>query len=239
MSWHFLQGQAAACWPRSSLDGAPSALSKLIPFVAKPCLRGKETAAWSPFRYGMISTRSMASPGGNTSTSFLGDSHAKASAAQGNAKVLTRRRVRYGQQCSAWSARFDHVSSSWRMCPNCDMPGSRKCSAIWPASGCLLDGVSCVETVWDALPQAPDCGLSLPRPTASIGRHGWGFVAHSKAKGRYSQRTIDCASRLSGGRWRPHITLMEWIMGWPLGWTNTAQSAMDGFQLWLRAHGIS
>lgn len=30
---------------------------------------------------------------------------------------------------------------------------------------------------------------------------------------------------------------VEWLMGWPLGWTDCAASAMDKFLLWRQAHG--
>src|SRR5512136_1312027 len=37
MSWHYLLGQEEASWAGASLDGAPSALSSLIPTVAACC----------------------------------------------------------------------------------------------------------------------------------------------------------------------------------------------------------
>ena len=43
-----------------------------------------------------------------------------------------------------------------------------------------------------------------------------------------------------GGHLNP--TWVEWLMGWPLGWTERrgfSQSAMDRFQQWLRLHGAS
>jgi len=38
-----------------------------------------------------------------------------------------------------------------------------------------------------------------------------------------------------GGALNP--TWVEWLMGWPLGWTDCAVSAMDKFRLWQRLHG--
>jgi hypothetical protein len=40
-----------------------------------------------------------------------------------------------------------------------------------------------------------------------------------------------------GGSLNP--TWVEWLMGWPLGWTDSAQSAMDKFRQWCASHGIS
>ena len=39
-----------------------------------------------------------------------------------------------------------------------------------------------------------------------------------------------------GGQLNP--TWVEWLMGWPLGWTDLRASAMDKFQQWRRSHGI-
>ena len=38
MSWHYLQGREVASWAGSCLDGAPSALSNLIPIAEVSCL---------------------------------------------------------------------------------------------------------------------------------------------------------------------------------------------------------
>jgi hypothetical protein len=38
-----------------------------------------------------------------------------------------------------------------------------------------------------------------------------------------------------GGSLNP--TWVEWLMGWPLGWTDCAASATDRFQQWLNSHG--
>lgn len=39
-----------------------------------------------------------------------------------------------------------------------------------------------------------------------------------------------------GGLMNP--TWVEWLMGWPLGWTDLRASAMDKFQQWRRSHGV-
>ena len=40
-----------------------------------------------------------------------------------------------------------------------------------------------------------------------------------------------------GGKLNP--TWVEWLMGWPLGFTDLKQSATDRFRQWLRSHGAS
>jgi len=41
----------------------------------------------------------------------------------------------------------------------------------------------------------------------------------------------------NGGQLNP--TWVEWLMGWPLGWTDCAASATGKFREWCRSHGIS
>lgn len=45
----------------------------------------------------------------------------------------------------------------------------------------------------------------------------------------------------AAGRHIPHGTLnppwVEWLMGWPIGWTDFAPLEMDKFQEWWRLHG--
>lgn len=40
----------------------------------------------------------------------------------------------------------------------------------------------------------------------------------------------------SGGKLNP--TWVEWLMGWPLGWTDLKVLEMDKFQQWLQKHGV-
>lgn len=41
----------------------------------------------------------------------------------------------------------------------------------------------------------------------------------------------------NGGPLNPNW--VEWLMGWPIGWTESKPLAMDKFRLWLQQHGIS
>ena len=40
-----------------------------------------------------------------------------------------------------------------------------------------------------------------------------------------------------GGHLNP--TWVEWLMGWPLGWTDLHASAMDRFRQWCASHGVA
>jgi len=47
--------------------------------------------------------------------------------------------------------------------------------------------------------------------------------------------TTDCLPNAIGGQLNP--TWVEWLMGWPLGWTDLEPLETDKFQQWLEQHG--
>ena len=81
-----------------------------------------------------------------------------------------------------------------------------------------------------------------PTPTAGDAKSsGSRNTPMSKAHGGLS---LTDAVRMDGGVGRTgpsggplNPTWVEWLMGWPLGWTALEPLAMDRFQQWLRLHG--
>ena len=67
-----------------------------------------------------------------------------------------------------------------------------------------------------------------PPPTARDWKSG-------KASQETMERNARPLSETVGGSLNP--TWVEWLMGWPLGWTDCAASAMDRFRLWSDSHG--
>lgn len=68
----------------------------------------------------------------------------------------------------------------------------------------------------------------MPTPTARDWRSG-------KASERTMQRNSRPLSEVIGGHLNPDW--VEWLMGWPIGWTASEPSEMAKFQQWLRSHG--
>jgi hypothetical protein len=52
-----------------------------------------------------------------------------------------------------------------------------------------------------------------------------------------TQKYGDTLPNVAGGKLNP--TWVEWLMGWPLGWTDLKPLETDKFQKWLDAHGKS
>ena len=55
-------------------------------------------------------------------------------------------------------------------------------------------------------------------------------------KGKQIQLSM-VARYKAGGSLNPDW--VEWLMGWPLGWTDLKPLEMGKFQQWLRLHGVS
>ena len=79
----------------------------------------------------------------------------------------------------------------------------------------------------------------FPTPCATEARQGY-QNRHNGKKGR--QESLSTVVRggtaaWAGGQLNP--TWVEWLMGWPIGWTDCAVSAMDRFRQWCASHGVS
>ena len=78
-------------------------------------------------------------------------------------------------------------------------------------------------------------------PTPSSRDHKGGYQGGRIRNGKVSRDTLDVAVQYTdnrqktGGQLNP--TWVEWLMGWPLGWTDLKPLEMDKFQKWQKLHG--
>lgn len=103
-------------------------------------------------------------------------------------------------------------------------PSPRKCSAM-------------AATISPKSSWAPN---RFPNLETVLGRRTWLTPIVSDANGGRG-RASSCQGGENlrtaiGGLMNP--TWVEWLMGWPLGWTDLRASAMDKFQQWRRSHGV-
>ena len=162
--------------------------------------------------------------------------------------------------------RFDPATSSWRThrCLfDADLPAS---SVILPRWGMMRDGALSerltlalptsgnVSGLWPT-PRANDAekrgdfDLSNPRNGLAAAAKMWPTPCASDNRNRGNADTPAIARRIaagkqvmltmsvSGGQLNPNW--VEWLMGWPIGWTDLGASGMDRFLQWQRSHGVS
>ena len=289
MSWHFLQGQEAESWEGNCLDGAPSALLRLIPTPAKSCLHDRPTVVLTDSRSGMTYGHSTANRGAGTSMSSAGASHVRTSAQPERGLESPEPDLVCGQKWHALSVRFDLDTSSWKTARSLFPEVLPWSSVILPRWGMMRAG-ECWER---STPELPIGGIgfgSWPTPVADGDRTtnyaqggtslGWavrnvptptasmltiGDMEQARYAGNSGKRpayrlvnqvpTPTChdrkgksgAKRGTNATGGPCLTMVvggtlnppwvEWLMGWPLGWTDCAVSVTDKFQPWLSSHG--
>ena len=284
MSWHFLQGQEAASWEGNCLDGAPSALLRLIPTPAESCLHDRRTDALADSRSGMTYGPLTAISGAETSMSSAEDSRVRTSAQPGKGPESPELDLACGPKWHALSVRFDLALCSWKTARSLFPEVLPWSSVILPRWGMMRDG-ECWELSTSELPtRGTDSGL-WPPPVADGDRTtnyaqggtnlGWAVrnVPTPTVHGNYNRKGASknsgnglatwvrqvptptchdqkgklgakrgknatggpCLTMVVGGTLNP--TWVEWLMGWPLGWTDCAVLVTDKYQQWLGLHG--
>lgn len=230
MSWHYLQGEEAVYWPDASLDGAPSALSKMIPEPGKSSLIGSVMGHCHDFQYGMMSEHLMEHHGAGMSTSSHADSHAR-TLPTGELVLASRENDRgCGRMQREPFAILDPNSSSWKTPQTSLFAGWDEFCENWPQWGWMRNG-ECFEL--RPLEHATiDPGFSwLLTPTANSWR-AWTFtspkslIRTNHADGNLQERLMRLYQRMTTPR------CQEILMFWPEGWTDSKPLGMDGFHQW-------
>lgn len=238
MSWHFLQEGEAASWPGSCLDGAPDALSKLIPMPAKSCSQDSVTESSNVSRSGTTYEHSMGVPGAEISMSLPPDSPVRTSVKREKVLASRARSQVCGKRPHELLTKYDHASRSWKI-PTClPIAGLGLSLETWPISGSMRNGV-CFQraTTLPAVTQ-DDASTSLLTPTAQAWR-AWTFrnlqslIRKNHAPGNLQEQLAQRFLRM--------ITpeCHEILMRWPQGWTDLKSLGTDGFHKWLFTHGMS
>lgn len=259
MSWHYLQGQEVESWEGDCLDGAPSALSSLIPTPEASCLPDRLTDALDDSQSGTTCEPSTECDGAEWSMSSVVDFRARTSAQPEKERELPAQSPVCGRTWHALSVRFDLGSCSWKTA-HCLFPeGLPWSSVILPRWGMMRDG-ECWERIMSELP-IREIGFGLwPTPVAdgdrttnyAQGGTSLGFAVRNwptptvtgnhnrKGASKDSGDGLATAVRnrttmVDGGTLSP--MWVEWLMGWPVGWTDCDALGMDRFRQWSDSHG--
>jgi len=268
MSWHFSQALVAESLAATCSDGAVSAPLSMTTMHAAFSWHDRTTGASRRFRYGMMSEPLMDAHGEVVLTWCLEASRARTSAPLARVQESMESDPDYGPRWRALSVRFNPDTCGWRTA-HCLLEEDLDWSLLTlPRWGSLQDGElleritlerRTKETEFGCWPTpkasaaGPDFAavkrkksISLqtavamfPTPCASEGRQGYQNRNNGKKGSQKSLTTIVQAgpSDLVGGSLNP--TWVEWLMGWPLGWTDCGASATVRFREWCSAHGMT
>ncbi len=191
------------------------------------------------------------------------DSHVNRSASQESKQPKTTPAT-CGQRPLRSFAWLDRDTRSWKTSQGSLLPAmgiSEPSCKDWPKSGTMRDGACYRQGT--AVPgiNENDYGSSLPTPVAYDATpggpnnhyHGLGHMAKMNkwptpmgrdwrtATGREDRHSPNLNVMVKrhqpthGGQLNP--MWVEWLMGWPLGWTDLKPLETDKFRSWLRLHG--
>ena len=238
MSWHFLQEGEEESWEGNSLDGAPFALSRLIPTLEKSSLPASEMESLNPSPSGTTLQPSTELHGEVPLTSLVEDSPVKILVQPERAQESEGSKAGSGWKWPGSFVKYDPNTSSWRTRQCSLVEGLDVFSGTWPRWGMMRNG-ECLELTMSELPTS-GIGFGLwPTPRASDYK---GAVKKSVNTSRRVAKGITNANlpeamqeRTNGGPLNP--TWVEWLMGWPIEWTDLRPLEMGKFRQWRRLLG--
>lgn len=208
-------------------------------------------------RSGMMCRPLMAIDGAVRSTSFREDSHAKTSAISEADQASMDRDLASGRKCRGSFVKYDRDLSSWKTHQFSLLGGLESFSATWPNWGTMRDGECWALDMlephtnaigsgsWQRRPTRSACNpilircdggteihqsRSIPTPTASD------WKGSSRPGQRRRQLTDPAMGVIPAGE-PINPSWVEWLMGWPIGWTDCEPLETAKFRQWLCAHG--
>jgi DNA (cytosine-5)-methyltransferase 1 len=196
-------------------------------------------------------------------TLYLAGFHAKTFPQPEREKELTENGQECGEKWHASFTKYDPDSSSWKT-HQCSLLGDLdEFSETWPRWGLMQSGECWEQLTLEQTIKGTGFGLSpngedkfhTPNTTGLDGgsnsrkalkkrMENWPTPLSTeyranrvKRENHHNGLTQAVLATQNGGQLNP--TWVEWLMGWPLGWTDLKPLETDKFQKWLDAHGKS
>ena len=263
MSWLYSRVLVEDSSVDISLDGEQCALWNGTHMQRASWLPAKMTDACLLSRSGMMYKPLTDDLGEELLMSYLEGFRARISQVQEREPVLTESEAGCGDTWQESLAKYDPSSSSWKTA-HClfqeDLPES---SVTLPKWGMMQNG-ECWERTMSLPPTRGTGSGSWPTPTvddsSNVTRRSGKFQSLTRRvmfptpqanedaagtpNGKMQRMLGNCkeirgktAEEWAGGTLNPNW--VEWLMGWPIGWTDLNPLGMDKFQQWLDLHGMS
>jgi hypothetical protein len=177
---------------------------------------------------GTTFVHSMESLGDEKSMSSQVDFHAKIFLPQEKAQDLTEKGQDFGEKWQGSFTKYSPDSCSWKT-HQCSFLGDLdEFSETWPRWGSMRTGECYQLPMLEQNINETEYGL-WPTPTTPSGGGNCG------GSGAYK-------NAIKNGTHIPHSinpNLYEWLMGWPIGWTDLKPLATDKYHFALQQHGES
>ncbi len=229
MSWLFSRVLVEEYLGESCLDGEPSVQLNGSHTQLAYLSQDKMTKFSRLSRYGMTFKPLTESRGEELLTLYREGFHAKTLAQQGKAQELMENDQECGEKWRGSFAKWSQDSYSWKT-HQCSLAGDLdEFLETFPRWGSMRNGECWEQRTLERTIKETESGSLLPTPTC-----------HNSKEGNYpaerNRNTPTLATHV-GGKIHPEFT--EWMMGWPLGWTDLKPLEMDKYHYAPQQHGDS
>jgi len=234
MSWHCSQALVADFSEHGCLDSDQCARLSSIRTAGRSSFAARRKATWNPFPCGTISEHSMVVIGVTLWMSSLRDSRASPSQSRESSSEKTTLET-CGPTRSASFAKYDPDSASWKTCPGLKQRStSGRSWPIWPRAGMASGGIAYELQTAERRTGETGCGY-WPTPAARDWKESGLEPAAQARKSPCLPAAVQMKQKHPGGKL--NADWVEWLMGWPTGWTALEPLGTGRFQEWLSAHG--
>jgi hypothetical protein len=264
MSWLYSQALVAEYLGGTSLDGEQSAPLSAMLTPQQFWRNDKMMDCSKPSLFGLTLQHLTADRGEELLKSFRAAFHVRTFPAQEKAQDLTESAADCGQSLPGLLAKYDPDTHSLRTA-QCSLFGDlTECYVTLPRWGLMRDGALYLPPtvalpmrekgcgLWPT-PRACDYkGVSSPEAAEKVLERGFSHnlpervaylkkwptpTAHNAKETNApseSERNTPTLAAQAGGALNP--MWVEWLMGWPIGWTDLRPLETDRFQQWQQQH---
>lgn len=233
MSWLFSRALVEEYLPAECFESGRSAQLRLVDTRHKFLHNGKTMDALSHSRYGLTLELLTPKSGAELLTLYLEDFRARTSVQQDLGPGSREKGLACGRKWQESSMSQGHLLplSKTATCSEQEVLMS-SCETL-PTWGSMQNGELFQLHSSEHLIKEKGCGYSLPTPSGV--RSGKNHVA-----GRLDEWG-GSSNPFRGTELGPikNPAFEEWLMGWPVQWTELTQSAMDKFRLWQQEHCLT
>jgi hypothetical protein len=238
MSWLYSRALVEEYLEESYLDGEQSVQSSGKPIPQAYCAPDKMTVFSKVSRFGMMFKPLTENLGEELLMSYLAGFHAKTSAQQEKEQESTESDQECGEKWRGSFVKYNPDSSSWKT-HQCSLLGDlEEFSETWPQWGLMRNGECWERQMLAQTIKETESGLwetKWPTPVTS----------DASGAGRVGPRKGGNISSLKDylSKWHrlayPPVNITEYMMGWPLGWTDLKRLEMDKSHCAQPQHGES
>lgn len=258
MSWHFSRALVVAFWEDGCSAGKPCAPSNSINTPDKCSSPDRTKDALIHSQFGMTCEPSTGDHGEALLMWFREVFRVRTSAPQERELESPGSAAGSGARWLGSLAKYDPASRSWKTHQCSLLGGLEPFSETFPKWGSMRNGEFLERTMWEPHTAESEFGFwpttrqssdKIPRtkfatPTARDWKDTPGMaLTGTNPDGSERSRLDRLAAQVYseqeeiGGLLNPNW--VEWLMGWPIGWTDCDASGTDRFRQWCDSHGMS